>query len=49
MDFAQPSPTQQPFDAQNVFTLISDVNKAIPVTKDTKELIKRIRRDAKKK
>ena len=49
MDFAQPSPTQQPFDSYDVFTLISDINSAVPVTEDNKELIKRIKREAKKK
>ena len=50
MDFAQPSPTQQPFDSHDVFTVISDINSAVPITedKDNKELIKRIRREAKR-
>ena len=49
MDFAQPSPTQQPFESYGVFTLLSDINSAVPVTEDNKELIKRIKREAKKK
>lgn len=49
MDLAQPSGAKQPFDSQNVFMLIGDINSAVPVTKDTKELVKRIRREAKKK
>jgi hypothetical protein len=47
--FEYPSPTQQPFDSYDVFTLISDINGTVPVTEDNKELIKRIKREAKKK
>ena len=48
MDLSQQSPTQQPFDSHNVFTPVRDVNNAVPVTEDNKELIKRIRREAKR-
>lgn len=48
MDLSQQSPSQQRFDSHNVFTPVRDVNNAVPVTEDNKELIKRIRREAKK-
>jgi hypothetical protein len=48
-DLSQPSGTKQPFDSHNVFTPVRDVNNAVPVTDATKELIKRIRREAKGK
>lgn len=48
MDLAQSSEAKHPFDSHDVFTLISDVNTAVPVTEDNKELIKRIRREAKR-
>lgn len=50
MDLADPSNKKQPFDSHDVFTLISDINSAVPITedKDNKELIKRIRREAKR-
>jgi hypothetical protein len=48
-DLSQPSGTKQPFDSHNVFTPVRDVNNAVPVTEATKELIKRIRREAKGK
>lgn len=49
MGFADPSATKEPFDSHDVYTLITDVNSAVPVTEDNKELIKRIKREAKKK
>ena len=49
MGVADPSATKEPFDPHDVYTLISNVNSAVPVTEDNKELIKRIRREAKKK
>ena len=48
MDLSQQSPTQQPFDSHSVFTPVKDVNNAVPVTEENKELIKRIRREAKR-
>ena len=49
MNLAQPSAAKQPFDSQNVFTLLSDVNNAVPVTEENKELIEKIRHEAKKR
>lgn len=48
MELGNPSSAKDPFDSHNVFTLVRDVNNAVPVTADTKELIKRIRREAKR-
>ena len=48
MKLANPSSAKEPFDSHDVFTLISDFNNAVPITKDTKELIKRIRQEAKR-
>jgi hypothetical protein len=48
MDLAHPSELKQPFDPHDVFTLIRDINSAVPITEDTKGLIKRIRREAKR-
>ena len=48
MDLAHPSESKPPFDPHDVFTLIRDINSAVPITEDTKELIKRIRREAKR-
>lgn len=48
MDLSQPSGAKQPFDSHNVFTPVRDVNNAVPVTEENKELIKRIRREAKR-
>jgi hypothetical protein len=47
-DLSRTSPTQQPFDSHNVFTPVRDVNNAVPVTEENKDLIKRIRREAKR-
>jgi len=47
-DLGNPSSDKKALISQNVFTLISDVNNAIPVTEDNKELIKRIRFEAKR-
>jgi hypothetical protein len=48
MKLGDPSAAKQPFDSENVFTLISDINSAVPITEGTKELIKKIKRDAKR-
>ena len=49
MGVADPSATKEPFDPHDVYTLISGIDSAVPITEDSKELIKRIRREAKKK
>lgn len=49
MGVADPSATKEPFDPHDVYTLIRDIDGAVPVTDDTKELIKRIKRKAQKK
>jgi hypothetical protein len=48
MTLGNPSSAKEPFDSQNVFTVVRDVNNAVPVTEDNKELIKRIRRKVKR-
>lgn len=48
MDLAHSSEAKQPFDSQNVFMPVNHFNNAVPVTEDNKELIERIRREAKK-
>jgi hypothetical protein len=48
MDLSQPAGAKQPFDSHNVFTPIRDVNNAVPITTDNKELIKRIKRGTKR-
>jgi hypothetical protein len=48
MELRRSSEAKQPFDSQGVYTLISDINSAVPITEGTKELIKRIRREAKR-
>jgi hypothetical protein len=47
MDLGNPSSAKEPFDTQNVFTAVNHFYNGVPVTKDTKELINRIRREAK--
>jgi len=49
MGFADPSAAKEPFDSDNVFTLISGMDAAVPINTGTKDLIKRIKREAKKK
>jgi hypothetical protein len=48
-DLAHSSAAKRPFESQNVFTIVNHFNNAVPVTEDNKELIERIRREAKKK
>jgi hypothetical protein len=48
MDLAHSAEDKQPFDFHNVFTPVRDVNNAVPVTEENKELIKKIRREAKR-
>lgn len=48
MDLAHSSEVKKPFDSENVFTPVKHFYNAVPVTEDDKELIKRIRREAKR-
>lgn len=47
-DPAHSSEAKKPFESQNVFTPFDHFYNAVPVTEDNKELIKRIRREAKR-
>ena len=47
-DPAHSSEAKKPFESQNVFTPFNHFYNAVPVTEDNKELIKRIRREAKR-
>ena len=46
MDLAHPSAAKRQFDARDVFTLASELDNAVPITEGNKELIERIRREA---
>ncbi|HET6974864.1 MAG TPA: hypothetical protein VFI24_00960 [Pyrinomonadaceae bacterium] len=48
MELGNPSSAKEPFDSHNVFAPVKDINNAVPVTEDNKDLIKRIRREAKR-
>lgn len=48
MELGNPSSVKKPFDSHNVLTPTKHFYNAVPVTEDNKELIKRIRREAKR-
>src|SRR5262249_46032146 len=46
MDLAHPSGVTRQFDSRDVFTVTAEIYSAVPITKENKELIERIRREA---
>jgi hypothetical protein len=46
MDLAHPSAVKRQFDSRDVFTVTAEIYNAVPITKENKELIERIRREA---
>jgi hypothetical protein len=49
MELGNPSSVKKPFDSDNVFTPVRDFSNAVPVTKETREMIERIRHGANNK